>query len=72
MMWFVQARKACMCESCMYSKVKKIKKQGKHGSDELDTKKKKNQKQKQKPHITIYIGIGVLSHLNRNTYSEKI
>ena len=41
MMWFVQARKACMCESCMYSKVKKIKKQGKHGSDELDTEKKK-------------------------------
>ena len=46
MMWFVQARKACMCESCMYSKVKKIKKQGKHGSDELDTKKKTKNKNK--------------------------
>lgn len=48
MIWFMQAQKACMYGSCMYSKVKKIQKWGKSGSDELYTNKR--------PQINVHVG----------------
>ena len=50
-MWFIQAQKAYMYGSCMYSKIKKIQQWGKSGSNELDTNKRLQ--------TTVHIGVGI-------------